>query len=151
MTVKYYWDDFCIGQKIVLGSKIFTKESIISFANQYDPQFFHTNEKQALESSYGTLISSGWQTCSEMMRIICDSYLLETASLGSPGIENLRWVRPVRPGDEITLSREIMSKRLSRSNPKVGIVDTLFEAENQKNELVLSMQVCQMIKPREQT
>ena len=83
-----------------------------------------------------------------MMRLICDSYLLETASLGSPGIENLRWIKPVRPGDKITLSREIKSKRLSRTNPKIGIVDILFEASNQNNDLVLSMQVCQMVSPK---
>ncbi len=148
MTLKYYWDDFQVGQKTVLGSKSFTKESIISFAEKYDPQFFHTDERLAIESSYGGLISSGWQTCSEMMRLICDSYLLETASLGSPGIENLRWIKPVRPGDKITLSREIKSKRLSRTNPKIGIVDILFEASNQNNDLVLSMQVCQMVSPK---
>ena len=85
-----------------------------------------------------------------MMRIICDSYLLETASLGSPGIENLRWIKPVRPGDKITLTREITSKRLSKSNPQIGIVNILFEAENQKKERVLSMQVCQMVSPRKE-
>jgi acyl dehydratase len=82
------------------------------------------------------------------MRIICDSYLLETASFGSPGIEKLKWVRPVKPKDTITLNREIKSKRLSKTNKNIGIVIMLFEAKNQKDELVLSMEVCQMIKPR---
>ena len=148
MAIKYYWNDFQVGEKTILGSKTFTKESIVSFAKQYDPQFFHIDEILASKSNFGGLIASGWQTCSEMMRIICENYLLETASLGSPGIETLRWIKPVKPNDEITLSREIKSKRLSRSNPKIGIVDILFEAANQKNELVLAMKVCQMVSPR---
>ena len=83
-----------------------------------------------------------------MMRIICDSYLLETASYGSPGIEKLSWTKPVKPGDTITLFREIKSKRLSKTNKNLGIIIVLFEAKNQNNELVLSMEVCQMIAPK---
>ena len=148
MNIKYFWEDFKVGDKTRLGSKTFEKDSIISFANKYDPQFFHTNEEKAKLSIYGGIISSGWQTCAELMRIICDSYLLETASFGSPGIEKLKWLKPVRPEDTITLHREIKSKRLSKTNKNIGIVIMLFEAKNQKDELVLSMEVCQMIKPR---
>ena len=148
MAIKYFWEDFQVGTKSTLGSKTFEKDSIITFANQYDPQFFHTNEEQANQSIFGGIIASGWQTCSEIMRIICDSYLLETASFGSPGIEKLKWVRPVKPKDTITLHRVIKSKRLSKTNKDIGIVIMLFEAKNQKNELVLSMEVCQMIEPR---
>ena len=83
-----------------------------------------------------------------MMRLICDSYLIETASFGSPGIEKLNWVKPVRPNDKITLFREIKSKRLSKTNKNIGIIIMVFEAKNQKSELVLSMEVCQMIAPR---
>ena len=145
MEVKYYWQDFDIGSTAKLGTKMFSKESIISFGKQYDPQFFHVDEDRAPSSNFGGIIASGWQTCSEMMRIICDSYLLETASLGSPGIENLRWIKPIRPGDKVTLFRNIKSKRVSRSNPKVGIIDIHFEAKNQRAELVFSMEVCQMV------
>ena len=148
MNIKYFWEDFNVGDKTRLGSKTFKKDSIVTFANQYDPQFFHTNEEKANQSIFGGIIASGWQTCSEVMRIICDSYLLETASFGSPGIEKLKWIRPVRPKDTITLHREIKSKRLSKSKKNIGIVIMLFEAINQKDELVLSMEVCQMIEPR---
>ena len=113
MSIKYFWEDFKVGDKTRLGSKTFEKDSIISFANKYDPQFFHTNEEKANTSIFGGIIASGWQTCSEVMRIICDSYLLETASFGSPGIEKLKWIRPVKPKDTITVHREIKSKRLS--------------------------------------
>ena len=148
MNIKYFWEDFNVGDKTRLGSKTFEKDSIVTFANQYDPQFFHTNEEKANQSIFGGIIASGWQTCSEVMRIICDSYLLETASFGSPGIEKLQWIRPVRPKDTITVNREIKSKRLSKSKNNIGIVIMLFEAINQKDELVLSMEVCQMIEPR---
>ena len=128
MTPLYYWEDFTQGKKTELGSKLFEKDNIISFAQKYDPQLFHTNEEKAAQSIFGGLISSGWQTCAEMMRIICDSYLLETASFGSPGIEKINWVRPVKPGDKITLFREIKSKRLSKTNKNIGITIILFES-----------------------
>jgi acyl dehydratase len=127
---------------------VFAKDTIISFAKEYDPQLFHTNDEEATQSIFGGIIASGWQTCAEMMRLICDSYLLETASFGSPGIEKLNWVKPVRPNDKITLFREIKSKRLSKTNKNIGIIIMVFEAKNQKSELVLSMEVCQMIAPR---
>ena len=148
MNTKYFWEDFNVGDKTKLGSKTFEKDSIVKFANKYDPQFFHTNEEKANQSIFGGIIASGWQTCSEVMRIICDSYLLETASFGSPGIEKLKWIRPVKPKDTITVHREIKSKRLSKSNKNIGIVIVLFEVKNQRDELVLSMEVCQMIEPR---
>jgi len=135
-------------RKTELGSKVFAKDTIISFAKEYDPQLFHTNDEEATQSIFGGIIASGWQTCAEMMRLICDSYLLETASFGSPGIEKLNWVKPVRPNDKITLFREIKSKRLSKTNKNIGIIIMVFEAKNQKSELVLSMEVCQMIAPR---
>ena len=148
MKAKYYWEDFIPGEKTELGSKVFEKDTIISFAKKYDPQLFHTNDEEATQSIFGGIIASGWQTCAEMMRLICDSYLLETASFGSPGIEKLNWVKPVRPNDKITLFREIKSKRLSKTNKNIGIIIMVFEAKNQKSELVLSMEVCQMIAPR---
>ena len=148
MKAKYYWEDFEVGDRTKLGSKKFQKNSIIEFAKKYDPQLFHISEGEASKSIFGGIISSGWQTCSEMMKIICDSYLLETASYGSPGIEKLAWSKPVKPDDEITLFREIKSKRLSKSNRNIGIIIMLFEAKNQNGELVLSMEVCQMIAPK---
>ena len=130
MTPQYYWEDFTQGEKTELGYKLFEKDTIKSFAQKYDPQLFHINEEKAAQSIFGGLISSGWQTCAEMMRIICDSYLIETASFGSPGIKKLNWVKPVKPGDKITLFREIKSKRLSKTNKNIGIVIMLFEAKN---------------------
>lgn len=136
---KTYWEDFETGERKNIGSVVVDKDEVIKFASRYDPQPFHVDEAAAKQSIYGGLIASGWHTCSMVMRLMCDSYLLESASLGSPGIENVRWLRPVRPGDRLTAYRTIEETRLSTSRPDRGIVKTLWEVENQKGELVLTM------------
>lgn len=136
---KTYWEDFKTGERKDIGSVVVDKDEVIEFASRYDPQPFHVDEAAARRSIYGGLIASGWHTCAMVMRLMCDSYLLESASLGSPGIENVRWLRPVRPGDRLTAYRTIEETRLSTSRPDRGIVKTLWEVENQKGELVLTM------------
>ena len=136
---KTYWEDFKTGERKDIGSVVVDKDEVIEFASRYDPQPFHVDEAAARQSIYGGLIASGWHTCAMVMRLMCDSYLLESASLGSPGIENVRWLRPVRPGDRLTAYRTIEETRLSTSRPDRGIVKTLWEVENQKGELVLTM------------
>ncbi len=136
---KTYWEDFETGERKNIGSVVVDKDEVIKFASRYDPQPFHVDEAFAKQTIYGGLIASGWHTCAMVMRLMCDSYLLESASLGSPGIENVRWLRPVRPGDRLTAFRTIEETRLSTSRPDRGIVKTLWEVENQKSELVLTM------------
>ena len=136
---KTYWEDFKTGERKSIGSVVVDKDEVIAFASRYDPQPFHVDEKAARQSIYGGLIASGWHTCSMVMRLMCDSYLLESASLGSPGIENVRWLRPVRPGDTLTAYRTIEETRVSASRPDRGIVKSLWEVDNQKGELVLTM------------
>ena len=136
---KTYWEDFKTGKREPIGSVVVDKDEVIEFAKRYDPQPFHVDEDAAKQSIYGGLIASGWHTCSMVMRLMCDSYLLESASLGSPGLENVRWLRPVRPGDTLTAYRTIEETRVSGSRPDRGIVKTLWEVENQKGELVLTM------------
>ncbi len=136
---KTYWEDFETGERKNIGSVVVDKDEVVKFASRYDPQPFHVDEAAAKQSIYGGLIASGWHTCAMVMRLMCDSYLLESASLGSPGIENVRWLRPVRPGDQLTAYRTIEETRLSTSRPDRGIVKTLWEVENQKGELVLTM------------
>ena len=137
--IKFYWEDFKIGKKELMGSVVVDRDEVIEFASRYDPQPFHVDEEAAKRSIYGGLIASGWHTCSMVMRIMCDSYMLETASLGSPGLENVRWLRPVRPGDTLTAYRTILEARVSESRPDRGIVKTLWEVENQEKEMVLKM------------
>lgn len=134
-----YWEDFKTGERKDIGSVVVDRDEVVEFASRYDPQPFHVDEAAAEKSIYGGLIASGWHTCAMVMRLMCDSYLLESASLGSPGIENVRWLRPVRPGDRLTAYRTIEETRVSTSRPDRGIVKTLWEVENQKGELVLTM------------
>ena len=136
---KYFWEDFKTGERKNIGSVVVDKDEVIEFASRYDPQPFHVDEEAAKKSIYGGLIASGWHTCAMVMRLMCDAYLLESASLGSPGLENVRWLRPVRPGDTLTAYRTIEEARVSSSRPDRGIVKTLWEVENQKGELVLAM------------
>jgi acyl dehydratase len=139
MNRKTYWEDFKIGERENIGSVVVDRDEVIEFASRYDPQPFHVDEAAAGQSIYGGLIASGWHTCAMVMRLMCDSYLLASASLGSPGLENVRWLRPVRPGDTLTAYRTIEQTRVSASRPDRGIVKTLWEVENQKGELVLTM------------
>jgi len=136
---RYYWEDFKVGERITVGTVGVDKDEVIEFASRYDPQSFHVDEEAAKQSIYGGLIASGWHSCALIMRLICDSYMLEAASLGSPGLDNVRWPKPVRPGDTLTAYRTTLESRESRSRPEAGIVKTLWEVENQNGELVMTM------------
>ncbi len=134
-----YFEDFKPGQTFELGSHTITRESILAFAREYDPQPFHTDEEAAKRTIYGGLIASGWQTGSILMRLFWDGLLHECASLGSPGIDELRWLKPVRPGDTLSLLYTVTESIPSRSKPDRGIVRSLCEMRNQHGEVVLTM------------
>ncbi|MDP3097074.1 MAG: MaoC family dehydratase, partial [Syntrophales bacterium] len=102
-TYKYYWEDFPVDSIREFGGITLSKADIVRFAREFDPQPFHIDEDAASHSPFGGLIASGWHTCSMVMRMMCDAYLLDSASLGSPGIDKLKWLKPVRPGDTIEL------------------------------------------------
>lgn len=140
MTFKYYWEDFHVGERIQIGEKRIEKDEIVEFASKYDPQSFHVDEEVAKTSKFGGLIASGWHTCSIVMRMMCDAYLLESASLGSPGLDNIKWLKPVRPGDTLRAFRTVLETRASKSKPDIGVVKTLWEVLNQKDETVLTME-----------
>jgi acyl dehydratase len=134
-----YFDDFKPGQSFELGSRTITRESILAFAREYDPQPFHTDEAAAKQTIYGGLIASGWQTGALLMRLCWDGLLHDCANLGSPGIDELRWVKPVRPGDTLSLRYTVLETIPSRSKPDRGIVRSLCELRNQAGEVVLTM------------
>ena len=140
MTYKYHWEDFQVGPPVELGRHTVTRDEIVDFAKRYDPQPFHVDEEAAAHSFYGGLIASGWHTCAIAMRLMCDSYLLDSASMGSPGVENLRWLRPVRPDDTLRVMRTVLETRTSASRPEMGIVKFLWEVFNQSSEIVMSME-----------
>jgi acyl dehydratase len=132
-----WWEDFKAGDEAELGQHTFTEEQIVAFGRQFDPQPFHTD---AQNSVFGGLIASGWHTCAVGMRLMCESYINKTKSLGSPGIDNIRWLKPVRAGDTLVYRRIVLEARASTTRKGVGLVKHRWEAVNQRGELVLTME-----------
>ena len=149
MKHKYYWEDFKVGDVGPIGERVVTKEEVIAFAKAFDPQPFHIDEEAAKQSVFGGLIASGWHTVGMVMRMMVDSYLNDSASLGSPGVDNVRWLKPVRPGDTIRAWRKVLETRASKSRPDMGMVKTLWEVLNQDGELVMTMEGYGMFQRRE--
>ena len=148
MSFKYYWEDFYAGQVLEIEGYSLSEDDIIEFAKKYDPQPFHTDSEKAKQTYFGGLIASGWQTASLCMRMICDLYLLDAASLGSPGIDELRWVKPVRPGDTLRLKATVLETRASASRPDMGTMRARSEVYNQHSELVMHMSGVGMFRRR---
>lgn len=135
-----WWEDFEVGEIVEMGRHTFTEPEIIAFGRQFDPQPFHTDPAAARDSIYGGLIASGWHTCAVGMRLMCETYVNRTASMGSPGVENIRWLKPVRAGDTLSYRRQVLEARPSRSRPAAGLVKSRWEAVNQEGEIVLTME-----------
>jgi acyl dehydratase len=134
-----YFEDFPAGEVKVIGTKHVDADEIVAFARDFDPQPMHTDPEAAKASYFGGLIASGWHTCAMLMRIMCDGFLLDSASMGSPGVDSVKWIRPVRPGDTLTVTRTTLSARASSSRPEMGIVKTRYDITNQAGELVMEM------------
>jgi len=135
-----YFEDFEPGDAHEFpGRYTFTREAMIDFARQYDPQPFHMDEAAASRSIYGGLIASGWQTVGVTFRLAVEGLIGRTASMGSPGVEEVRWLRPVRPGDTVKVRAEVLDARPSQSKPDRGLVRVRYETSNQRDELVLTM------------
>jgi len=149
MTIRYFWEDFPAGLVRDIGSFAVTREAVLAFAHEFDPQPFHTDDEAAQASLFGGLCASGWHTCAMAMRLMCDSYLLEAASLGSPGIENLRWLKPVFPGDTLGGTMTVLEARTMASKPHVGLVRSAWDLRNQHGETVLTMEGWGMFRRRE--
>ena len=143
-----YWEDIKESEVFELGSRTLDKERMVAFAREFDPQPFHTDEKAAEASIWGGLIASGWLTGSVLMRIFYDGYLKDTAGLGSPGIDELRWLKPVRPGDTLTVRLTVLETVASRSKPDRGIVRSLMEVVNQHGEIVMTTKGVNFVKRR---
>jgi acyl dehydratase len=135
-----WWEDFKVGERSEMGRHTFGEEEIIAFARQFDPQPFHLDPQAAAGTPFGGLIASGWHTCAVGMRLMVDQYIGRTVSLGSPGIEDIRWLRPVRAGDTLTYSRTVTESRASATRAGVGLVKHRWEAVNQAGETVLTME-----------
>ncbi len=135
-----WWEDFEVGQRTEMGRHTFTEDEILEFGRRYDPQPFHADPEAAQHSFFEGVIASGWHTCAIGMRLMVDSYVNRTRSLGSPGLDNIRWLKPVRPGDTLTYSRVVLESRASAKRKDAGLVKSRWEAVNQDGELVLTME-----------
>jgi acyl dehydratase len=138
MTLRYF-EDFQVGDTFELGSKTVTEEEIINFARKYDPQPFHVDPERAKSSFYGGLIASGWHTAGIYMRLLVDGFLTQSLSMGSPGLDDLRWLKPVRPGDTLSARFIVVDVIPSRSKPTIGVIKGKGEVLNQKGEVVMSL------------
>ena len=134
-----YFEDYVPGFVGEFGSITVSQDAIIEFAKQFDPQTFHIDAIRAAQGPFGGLIASGWHTSAMMMRLYADHFVSKVASLGSPGIDELRWTRPVRPGDTLSIRVTILEARRSSSKPDRGLVRSQVEVLNQNKEVVMSL------------
>jgi acyl dehydratase len=143
-----YFEDYVEGDVHSFGSIAVDADEIVSFAKRFDPQDFHTDPEAAKRTPFGGLIASGWHTAGLMMRLFLEHYLTHVASLGSPGLDELRWVKPVRPGDELSLRVTVLKAIPSKSKPDRGAVTSFIEVFNQTNEAVMTLKVVNIIARR---
>ena len=144
-----YWEDYVPGSVHEFGAIAVEEEEVLAFGRRFVPLSYHTDKEAAKQSIYGGVIASGWHTAALMMRIYTENYLSKVANLGSPGGDDLRWDKPVFPGDELSVRATVLETRRSESRPDRGIVRTLIEVLNQKREVVMSMKMVNFVKVRD--
>lgn len=140
-----YFEDYVPGAVFVFGPIEMTEAELLTFAERFDPQSIHTDVAAAAQGPFGGLIASGWHTVGLLMRLYVEHYLTAVASLASPGVDTLRWIKPVRPGDRLRLRVTVLDKRRSRTKPDRGLVFSRLEGLNQHDDLVVSMDAMNMI------
>jgi acyl dehydratase len=138
-TISIYWEDLPAGQVREFGAMPVTREAVLAFASEFDPQPFHLDDEAAAASLFGRLCASGWHTCAMAMRMMCDAYLLESSSMGSPGLEAIKWLKPVHPGDTLSVRMTVLEARPMTSRPHVGLIRSHWGVRNQHGETVLTM------------
>ena len=143
-----WFEDYVVGASYDFGSVTVTEDDIVGFARQYDPQPIHTDPAYAAGGPFHGLIASGWHTSGIFMRLFADHYLSRVASLASPGVDELRWPHPVRPGDRLRLRVRVLETRASRSTPDRGIVRTRAQLLNQEDRIVLSLVAVNLLRRR---
>lgn len=145
MTTRGF-EDYTQGSEWEFGPLEVNEAEVIDFGQRFDPQPFHVDPVAAAAGPYGGLIASGWHTCALMMWLLAEQYLSPASSLGSPGIDELRWILPVRPGDKLTLKATVREARRSRSKADRGLIRTHVELVNQRGEVVLSLLAMNLIR-----
>jgi acyl dehydratase len=146
-----FFEDYTAGRAYDLGTTTVSESQIIEFAKQFDPQPFHLDPAKATATQFRGIIASGWHTIGLAMRLYVDQFLSHVASQGSPGVEDIRWPSPLRPGDRMRVRATILETRPSRSKPDRGVVRARIEASNQMDDLVLSMVVVSLLGCRQKS
>ena len=143
-----YLEDYAVGSTTTLGPVSATEQEIIEFGTSYDPQPFHVDPEAAVDGPFGSIVASGWHTCALTMRALVAGYFSPLSSLGSPGIDELRWALPVRGGDVLTVTATVLENRRSTSKPDRGVVRTAVTTRNQDDEAVLTLTAINLILAR---
>jgi len=146
---KIYFEDFKPGVFAEFGPRVVTREEIVAFAAEFDPQPMHLDEVAARSTLLGGLSASGWYACCVLMRMCTDAFVLNSASMGAPGVDEVRWLAPIRPGDELTLTATALDSRVSKSRPDMGFVRFSFELSNQAGAKVVALTTSLMVGRRE--
>lgn len=148
MADLFYYEDFIVGESRDLGAYQVTAEEIKNFAREFDPQFFHLDEERAKSSVLGGLSASGWHTCGIVMRLMVDGYLGRSAGMGSPGLDEVKWLKPVYAGETLHGRMTVLAKRQSKSRPEMGLITMLWEAYAADGESKIEMTGINLIKVR---
>jgi len=148
---KWAFEDFVEGGTITLATKQVTAAEIVEFASEFDAQPMHLDEEAGKASILGGLSASGWHTCAMFMRMMCDGFILDSTSQGSPGIEYVKWKKPVLAGDTLTGTSTVLTKRLSKTKPGLGFITVRSAMTNQRGEIVLELENTGMFLTREAT
>lgn len=146
----WYFEDYIPGRTVDCGSFSLSEAEIIAFAKEYDPQPFHVDPVAAADGPFGGLIASGWHTTSMMMRLLVERFISPESSLGAAGVDEVRWPKPVRPGDTLRLRATVLEARRSKSKPDRGIIRSLAEVTNQHGEAVMRVTAINFVRVRGQ-
>ena len=140
MSTVQYWEDLAVGDRAAFGAYRVTRQEVLAFARAYDPQPFHLSDEAAAATHFGRLATSGWHSCAmTMAMLVAHMAHHRQASLGSPGLDELRWLKPVYPDDVLRCETELLSKRASASRPEMGLIKSRLTVFNQHDEPVLTM------------
>jgi acyl dehydratase len=146
---RFHFEDFAVGSVEQYGPRLVTREEIIAFAAEFDPQPMHLDEDAARASMLGGLAASGWHSCAIVMRMLCDWYVCDSSSMGGPGVDEVKWLKPIRPGDTLMLRRSVLEKRASNSRPEMGFIKFHFDVLNQAGETVMTLRPVMILALRE--
>lgn len=145
---KRHWEDFTPGAVAVYGPRLVTREEIVAFAAEFDPQPMHLDEAAGAATLLGGLAASGWHSCCILMRIIADGFINESSSLGAPGVDEVRWLKPLRPGTQVRVRTTILETRASNSRPEIGFVKCLCELLDEQDTVLITLTSPLMIRRR---